>query len=469
MFKVINNNLWSPVPWNWGCGGHHSCGGNSWMNKLFGYQMMFGMMNNMSNMFRSYATPPQQSYSPYSQMGLQLAYGGGGAAVPQNYEEYLQQQQDKQDFAQLKGAYTGFKFTNIGGEYQARLTSNPGVRFSGSTPLELMEAMDEYIDEHPEDFKAEPAPKKDKVDTPDKPDEVDRVDNEKKVEDADEVTPASIDDGKGDAPGNKRKVKEGWYSADRVQSPYLKEKLTQENLAKCKNAAGAIAEYLITDWKCTDIDKAKLKEIIITQNKSVFHLEGENKGKLLDAPKMDRLDLPTYKWAQENCAKEASAQPAADKDWAYSSTGQCTSESERHIKYKGTQNRIRQKNGKSSIDDDAIFTINGKQYTIICVNDIDSNGKAKNLDYFEITGQRSLGADFTLIHPETGKFNNTKADMSWTQTNKNNGRQEPKNFRLLPTNGGTYIEIFYKNGQVYMKQGDKEYLADDIMSGKHKF
>lgn len=156
MVRIINNNLWSPVPWGWGCGGHHSCGGgNNWMNKMLGYQMMFGMINNMFG--RCYMTSPQQEsfnpYNPYGMMGLQL---GGGGGMPQNYDDYLKQQQEKQDFNELKNSYTEFKFTNIGGEYQATLKSDRTVRFSGSNVLELMDEMNAYIDANPDKFTSKP-------------------------------------------------------------------------------------------------------------------------------------------------------------------------------------------------------------------------------------------------------------------------------------------------------------------------
>lgn len=155
MVKVINNNLWSPVPWGWGCGGHHQCGGNSWMNNMLKYQFMFQMFGNMQNMFRSYATPPQQQGGFYP--GLYLGGGGGGMPQQESYEDYLQKQQDAQDFAQLKSSYSEFKFSNIGGEYQASLKSDRTVRFSGSTPLELMDEMNAYIDSNPDAFKSKPA------------------------------------------------------------------------------------------------------------------------------------------------------------------------------------------------------------------------------------------------------------------------------------------------------------------------
>lgn len=166
MVNIINNNLWSPVPWGFGCGGHHNCGGNNWLNNMFKYQFMFSMMNNMTNMFRSYATPPQQqqSYIPY--------YGAGGAVQPTyspyynmglslggqpSYEDYLEQQQNARDYAELKASYGNeFKFTSLGGEYQATLKSDRTVRFSASTPLELMEKMNAYIDQHPSEFRTQP-------------------------------------------------------------------------------------------------------------------------------------------------------------------------------------------------------------------------------------------------------------------------------------------------------------------------
>jgi len=155
MVRIINNNLWSPIPWGWGCGGGCN-GGNNWMNNILKYQFMFGMMNNMQNMFRCYMTPPQQQpYNPYGMMGLQL--GAGGGAMPQNYEEYMLQQQDAQSFNELKSAWTEFKFTQIGDRYYANLKSDKSVHLEGDSVEELMDSINEYVDANPDKFKTKPA------------------------------------------------------------------------------------------------------------------------------------------------------------------------------------------------------------------------------------------------------------------------------------------------------------------------
>ncbi len=153
MVRVINNNLWSPVPWGWGCGGHHSCGGNNWMQKMFGYQMLFGMMNNMSNMFRGYATPPQQQmYNPYGMMGLQL----GGGAAPLSYEEYMAKAEEQQSFAELKSSWSEFKISKIGDKYYAYLKSDKRERVEADSVDELMDGLNAYVDQNPDKFKSKP-------------------------------------------------------------------------------------------------------------------------------------------------------------------------------------------------------------------------------------------------------------------------------------------------------------------------
>ncbi len=457
MVRVINNNLWSPVPWGWGCGGHHSCGGNNWLNKLFGYQMMFGMMNNMTNMFSNYATPPQQGGSFYP--GLQL---GGGGTAPMSYEEYLSKTEEQQAYSELKNTWTEFKISKIGDKYYAYLKSDKTQRVEADSIYDLMDGLNEYVDTNPDKFKSKPA----KVETSNNggDDDTAPVDD---TADTDGAGVFAAREAATPAPENSRKVNDGWYIASTTKSDYLKARFTKENLSQVKNSAGAVASYLIKDWKASNIDDKQLKSKIIKQNPSIFN----NDGDILPNADMNKFDIPTYDWASKNCKKEATTANKSKNEWSYGSTGQYTYNNGNgiHIKYQGTQNCIYQKNGNSSVDDDAIFVINGKEYTIICPNEKPDYTKCKKLDYCEITGQRSLGADFTLIHHETGKFNPTSADMNWKYTNHNSGAKENKTFRLLPINGGTWIDIYLKNGQVHMKQGNNEYLADDVMLGKQKF
>lgn len=191
MVRVINNNLWTPVPWGFGCGGHQ-CSSNNWMNNMLKYQFMFGMMNNISNMFRCYVTPPQQQGDFYP--GLYL--GGGGGTMPQNYEEYLQQQQDTQSLTELKSAYSEFNIRKIGDRYFAYLKSDKTQRIEADSVDELMDGLNEYVDQNPDKFKAKPAKA-----------ETSRVDGEGDIERDDVADASEVDDGAavsqaGNTPGN---------------------------------------------------------------------------------------------------------------------------------------------------------------------------------------------------------------------------------------------------------------------------
>lgn len=183
MVRVINNNLWTPVPWGFGCGGHQCNGGNNWMQKMFGYQMLFNMMQNIG---RCYATPPQQQGGFYP--GLYLGGGGGGAAMPQNYEEYLQQQQDAQSLTELKSAYSEFNIRKIGDRYFAYLKSDKTQRIEADSIDELMDGLNEYVDQNPDKFKAKPATRTEHEGEGD-------IEHHEVADDK-SVTPA------GDAPGN---------------------------------------------------------------------------------------------------------------------------------------------------------------------------------------------------------------------------------------------------------------------------
>lgn len=190
MVRVINNNLWSPIPWGWGCGGHICGGGNNWMSKMLGYQMLFNMFQNMG---RCYMTPPQQQggysmgYNPYGVMGLQL---GGGGGMPQNYEEYMAKAEEQQAYANLKSSWSEFKITKIGDRYYAYLKSDRTQRIEADTVDELMDGLNTYVDENPDKFKSKPAAKV----------EVAEVDDDDTA--VDPAGSANGSDGAGNTPGS---------------------------------------------------------------------------------------------------------------------------------------------------------------------------------------------------------------------------------------------------------------------------
>lgn len=285
MVNIINNNLWSPVPWGFGCGGHHNCGGNNWLNNMFKYQFMFSMMNNMTNMFRSYATPPQQqqsyipyygaggavqpTYSPYYNMGLSL----GGVQQP-SYEDYLEQQQNARDYAELKASYGNeFKFTSLGGEYQATLKSDRTVRFSASTPLELMEKMNAYIDQHPSEFRTQPT-----VVTP-----ADDVTVDPATRDDEEIDDDNEDPDTQNRDGDRT---ENWnlHFVQNVQKKLGNEPTADQVLDAMHNYYGYTTEGM------SEENREKLKQAIITKNPSCFKTDGNCNTEKFNYTKLDLPD-----------------------------------------------------------------------------------------------------------------------------------------------------------------------------------
>lgn len=279
MVRVINNNLWSPVPWGWGCGGHHSCGGNNWMQKMFGYQMLFGMMNNMSNMFRGYATPPQQQmYNPYGMMGLQL----GGGAAPLSYEEYMAKAEEQQSFAELKSSWSEFKISKIGDKYYAYLKSDKRERVEADSVDELMDGLNAYVDQNPDKFKSKPP----KVET-----------SEGDDPDVDPADSAGGADGAGDPPGQaggaggndptRVRVPSTWHKRG-IDEQWFKKNFTDKNVNPTPiEILKVLATGGLDMSKLTD-DSQVVKDMI-KYNPSCFEENGTPK---LPFP-FDKLDIPS--------------------------------------------------------------------------------------------------------------------------------------------------------------------------------
>ena len=288
MVRVINNNLWTPVPWGFGCGGH-SCGGNNWMQKMFGYQMLFNMMQNIG---RCYATPPQQQGGFYP--GLYLGGGGGGAAMPQNYEEYLQQQQDAQSLTELKSAYSEFNIRKIGDRYFAYLKSDKTQRIEADSVDELMDGLNEYVDQNPDKFKAKPA----KAETSNE----ETVDNTSTGNDNTTTgtegagAPATSNNNNSNAASNNSanpntgvKVPQGWHH--NINQAWIKENFTNKNITT------PTAEQIMLAFNGNNTlningisseNKAKLLNDLRQYNPSCFNPDGTGKSPF----PWDKLDIP---------------------------------------------------------------------------------------------------------------------------------------------------------------------------------
>ncbi len=145
MKTIINNNLWSPIPWGWNC--HHNC--NNWFNKMFGYQMLFGMFNSMSNMTRAINTPQTQSFYP----GVNFSYYNTQLENQKlQQQEYTQKLEDQRSLQELKSAWSEFKISKIGDKYYAILANDKTQQLEAYSVEDLMDSINEYAKANPDRF-----------------------------------------------------------------------------------------------------------------------------------------------------------------------------------------------------------------------------------------------------------------------------------------------------------------------------
>ncbi len=458
MTKIINNNLWSPVPWGWGCNGCN--GGNNWLNNIFGYQMMFGMMNNMfSNLFapqqRQQAQLTPQTYNPYGNFYPGLSLGGAtqGNTNP-SYEEYMEKMQAQNDLTQLKQTWSEFKFSNVGGKYQAVLKADKSVVLNGDTTDELMSNIIGYVNENPTQFKT-------------------KEKDEKVENDTDKDGAGGInEDDTPDAPDNNdtagattRKVKQDWYMASNSQNQTLKAALTYDALAQDKNkAAEKAAEAIITAWgnQATGVNKEMLRKALIIANPSVFN---QSNGALINNADMDKLDLPTINWMKEHCttSTRTPATPATPRTPS-TTTHRNLNGKYLEAKVKSYQGytretpQIKWNNGNmiykshvrynTSCDSDLVIRIDGYDYKI--------DGE----DFFRALGKRTIFGNSNIINPENGKFNPQgiwpEGGFTLNCVQKGNaGRgKNLENSRLT-----------VENGKVVLIVGKNRFLMDNVMNG----
>lgn len=294
MNKIINNNLWSPVPWGWGCNGCN--GGNNWLNNLFGYQMMFGMMNNMlGNLFApQQRQQTQQTYNPYGCFYPGLSLGATQGNTNPSYEEYMEKIQAQNDLAQLKQTWNEFKFSSIGGKFQAVLKADKSVILDGDTTDELMSNIIGYVNENPAQFKTKEKEGAGGVDET----------GAEAGAGADAVADTGNDTGDGneDKGTVKRKVKRDWYIASNAKNEDFRKAVTYEALSQTPNeAADKAADALIKAWGDfgKTVNKKELIKSLIQNNKSIF----DKNGKLKEGADMNLFDVPTSKWAGKHLCK----------------------------------------------------------------------------------------------------------------------------------------------------------------------
>lgn len=147
MRTIINNNLWSPIPWGWNHNSHCNC--NNWFNKIFGYQMLFGMFNSMSKMTKAINTPQTQSFYPdvnFSFYNTQLQ----NQKLQQ--QEYIQKLEDQRSLQELKSAWSEFKISKIGDKYYAILANDKTQQLEANSVEDLMDKINEYAKVNPDRF-----------------------------------------------------------------------------------------------------------------------------------------------------------------------------------------------------------------------------------------------------------------------------------------------------------------------------
>lgn len=321
MTKIINNNLWSPVPWGWGCNGCN--GGNNWLNNLFGYQMMFGMMNNMfSNLFAPQQRQQrQQTYNPYGSFYPGLSLGATQGNTNTTYEEYMERMQAQNDLAQLKQTWNEFKFSNIGGKFQAVLKADKSVILDGDTTDELMSNIIGYVNENPAQFKTKEKEGAGGVD------EAGAGDGTVAGTGDDAVAGTGNDTGDGneDKGTVKRKVKRDWYIASNAKNEDFRKAVTYEALSQTPNeAADKAADALIKAWGDfgKTVNKKELIKSLIQNNKSIF----DKNGKLKEGADMNLFDVPTADWAKKHVLCKTNAQKELKQTMALKPGSSCVYE-----------------------------------------------------------------------------------------------------------------------------------------------
>lgn len=451
MVRIINNNLWSPVPWGWGCNGCDS--GNNWLNKMLGYQMLFGMMNGMSNWFAPQQKPQTTpTYNPYGSFYPGLSLGATQGNTTSSYEEYMERMQTQSDFAQLKQTWSEFKFSNIGGKYQAILKADKTVILDGDTPDELMSNIIGYVNENPAQFKTKEKEGAGGLD------ESGAGNATGAGNDTGDGTVADNGDESGNVTVHRNNIKKGWYVASNANNENFKNATTYNALsAEPAKAADKATDALISAWGDfgKTVDKAKLKATLIKHNPSIF----DKNGKLKDGADMNKFDVPTTDWAKNNLCKTNNV----EKSTNHASTGKYHSgKLELYTGYTYETNYIKWNNNNMiykggngySADADLVLLIDGNHYKI--------NGE----DFYKALGLRDdsiwsemAGGNSNIINSKTGQF---KAKGTW-----------PENGFILSCvkegNKGTSnlkgSKLTVENGKVVLIVGKNRFLMDNVMNG----
>ena len=390
------------------------------------------------------------SYPPYYSFGNTSAEGAGGADTSSNLTS-MQNMMDKLGFTSANGYSVA---QNANGALQFTYNKDGKIYIANSLP-DLMNQVNNKEDEKEsksleDSLVAHEADPEDATD-PEKAPDADEPDNDVTDPDNDDTAHKATEkqfsraDLSQETINGKHLEWKNYNSTSDYVKGHVKKGMSVDNLVK-------VMLPKVTDKTILD----KYKQWVIDCNPN-----GIVDGKVAD---LNKLDLPVYKTqstSRNNNNKTTASHRVIAKQ--IDNKNGALEEEQRALKYNGTNNKIYKKNGLSSWDDDAIFVINGQNYTI------KNSYNSKKLDYNEITSQRLAGTDFKLIDPSTGHFNNDKE--LFQRTLSYNGYSIQEEVHYILNGSGTLNEttIVLENGKVVLKQGNKTLgLMDDVMLGNVK-
>lgn len=390
------------------------------------------------------------SYPPYYSFGNTSAEGAGGADTSSNLTS-MQNMMDKLGFTSANGYSVA---QNANGTLQFTYNKDGKTYIANSLP-DLMNQVNNKEEEKEsksleDSLVAHEADPEDATD-PEKAPDADDPDNDVTDPDNDDTAHKATEkhfskaDLSQETINGKHLEWKNYNSTSNYVKGHVKKGMSVDNLVK-------VMLPKVTDKTILD----KYKQWVIDCNPN-----GIVDDKVAD---LNKLDLPVYKTqstSRNNNNKTTASHRVIAKQ--IDNKNGALEEEQRALKYNGTNNKIYKKNGLSSWDDDAIFVINGQNYTI------KNSYNPKKLDYNEITSQRRAGADFKLIDPSTGHFNNDK--KLFQRKLSYNGYSIQEEVHYILNGSGTLNEttIVLENGKVVLKQGNKTLgLMDDVMLGNVK-
>ena len=450
--RIINNNVWSPVPWGWNSHRHHHCcNNNNGFSKMIGWAMMLNMVDNMFNR-NSYMMPAQQSWYPYVNLN-------------NTYADTLETNNSLKGVTDMYGKH--FNVSQIGEKYYA-VSKDCKIQISGETPEELLENIGKYINDNPDAFegKTENPGKLEVVygdNKPTTPTDTAPTNTTPTDGTPTDGTPA---DGAGDPPAaggtqHGRKSPAGWYPAKADGQDKMH--FTKDSIEKAKgkdSAALYVAKQVISSkgTKFAWVDADKLAKEIIAKNPSVFKDDGSIKS---DA-NFDNLDLPSAKALQESKEQLKKDETVSDKKQkacsdpsskiAEKKTVSMPNDTEKEqLIWNDSGNYITSTNAypktaKGYVDSDAILHIGTKDFNINC--------GSNTADFCSLIGTSSCFINNYKLINEKGHFDpNNKREYYLTDTS---GKKTGHTMKAEEHDGKKYFVLIC---------GENRFSMDDIMAG----